>query len=1620
MLGAARADVTPAEPIRLTGYAMRKAPHTGVEQKLWAKALAIGSDREGPAVLITLDNCGIAETTWREVRARLMKSAKLKAANIVIASSHTHSAPATRNWAPNIFVQDLPPDQLAAIDRYTADLIDKLQHVATEALKNRKAGRLSWSQGTATFAKNRRTVVGKSAVFGDNASGPVDHALPVLKAESTDGRLIALVANYACHCTTLGGEFNHVCGDWAGYAQEALERENPGAVALITIGCGADANPAPRGGADGGLAFAKRHGEEIGAEVKRLLGLTFLPLNSRLATAAKEIALPFGPHFTRDQWLARSTNAGIVGYHAKKWLARIERGESVPDTLYYPVTTWSFGDDLALVFLPGEVVVDYALRLKREFDAQRLWVSGYANYVPCYIPSRRILAEGGYEAEESLWYYDRPARLSTNAEDLIVRTVHGLVPKAFLAAPQRGEMTAPKTPQQALGTLRTHANLSVELVASEPLVTSPVAIDWDARGRLWVCEMYDYPSGLNPPADANRKYGEPLKEPAGGFTPGGRIKILTDTDGDGRYDKAAVFLDRIPFPTGVMPWRQGALICAAPNILYAEDTNGDGRADMIRTNVTGFATHNYQARVNGFVWGLDGWLHGSSGLFGGKVKSLQTGKEVNLSGRDFRYQPDTGEIEPVSGISQFGRVRDDFDNWFGNDNSTWLWHYPLPDHYLRRNPHVTYPEPRVLVAGGVAANKLFPASHTLERFNDQQMANIVTSGCGPGIYRDVLLGTNYYGNAFICEPVHNLVHRLVLEPNGVTFGGRRADDELRTEFLSSTDNWFRPVQVRTGPDGALYVVDMYRFVIEHPRWIPPERLKQLDIRAGADMGRIYRVYPRGAKPRPVRDLTRENPAALAKALDTENGPTRDLIQRQILERGLSLSSVPTQRAEWQRLAKARRSTPQQLLDEATGSFDTLSRLSEGHCRHAAVQVQALCLLDQMGDLDSLSEALTSSHPAVRRTGLRLVESQLRSRDEKQYPALRELKQLVFNLANDSDASVRFQAALSLGECNDPRSGEPLARLAQSEDRWLRAAVLSSAASHAFELLERLQAKAGDQAETLRFAQQLMASAARDSASLRKLFAATGNTFDASKPALSLGLLAALLDVVERRNEAAGDYAPALGPFLGAARKLARDGAAPVVDREAAIALLGRPGLPSSRDAAMTASEVEILLGCLEPGVDARLRQAGMARLRRLQVSEAPALMLAGWDARTPSQRAAILGLLVGREEWVGSLLSGVEQGRVSATEISPAERQALMQHKNFTLRTRAGKLFERQSDRATVLKGFDAVSSMTGRAESGGAVFEKNCAQCHAMRGRGHEVGPNLAEFAGKSVQDYVLAIFDPNAGINPNFVAYNVETKDGRSLSGIVRGETASGLTLVQGGGVRETILRGDIKEIRASALSLMPEGLEQAMAPQDVADLIAWLKQGTPARFGSATPEQAAKARAEFVKGGMNGLAQVVASVEALPYASWMGRLPMAYCRQSAGQERLAWRTAVVELSPQVRERNAGGQSVVRFRLPAAMGFISQPQGKFTLKLNGRALLDFDVTLTDRTWEAVDGRARLTYSVLEANSEDGNGVLIIEVASTLVKDSAAAEFEVIGSASNSQRWFGVYVVDGIATARR
>jgi putative membrane-bound dehydrogenase-like protein len=1181
----------------------------------------------------------------------------------------------------------------------------------------------------------------------------------------------AVFASYACHSTTLS--FNFIHADWGGCAQEALEREYPSAIALTALGCGADQNPDPRGTVE----LAVQHGESLAAEAKRLVSGDMKPVTGALACRTKPIELAYDKLPTREEWaqLAASKSANLA-FHARKNLARLERGEALPTHLPYLVQTWSFGDDLAMVFLPGEVTVDYSLRIKREGDPSRLWVNAYSNDVPCYIPSKRILDEGGYEGALAMVYYDRPTKFAPDVEERIIGAVRELLPKTYLEKKSPSPAAAlPKTAPEGLMAMHVKPGLDIELVAAEPLVMDPVAIDWGADGKLWVVEQPDYPNGMD-----------------GNWKPGGRVKFLTANAKGGAYDKATLFLDGLPFPTGITAWRKGVLICAAPDIIYAEDTDGDGRADVVKKLFTGFYTDNYNARINSLTLGLDGWLHGANGLLGGTIRSVLTGQELNISGRDIRLQPETGAIELVSGVTQQGRTRDDWDNWFGCSNSRLAFHFPLPERYVRRNPHVPAPAPSVNIPADSEPNRLNPVSAPAERFNHPESYGTTTSACGLGIYRDTLLGAEYYGNTFTCEPVHNLVRRLRLDPRGATFEAHRPADELTAEFLASEESWSRPVQVRTGPDGALYVVDMVRAVIEHTRWIPADRLAKLDVRAGEKQGRIYRIFPKGAKLRPIQDLRQLATPELVKALETPNGTTRDLVHQLLLERA----------------------------DPAAN--EALIRLAQAS-KEAAVRLQALAILDNLKALtpELLLAALPEQNPSARRVIVRLCEAHLAKSAA--------LGEAILKLVTDPDAAVRYQLALSLGEWDDPRASRGLAELARTGagDEWMRAAIVSSAVRHPLDLLDGAIAGKPDAGRD-ELIGKLIATAAAVSEKpeeLARLLRAIAGQPGA--PAQSWQVIGAthLDQALTRRKLKLTTLldGESLRPIFAAAHGVAANPAAPETARAAAIRLYGRGFNDPARD-------LPQLAAFLKPGSSDAIQKAALEQLTRSGRDEVPALLLADWPQHGPALRTRIINALLSRDAWTERLLDAIANSVVAPADLPVTNRQALAKHANAAIRDRAAKLLTAgtSTNRAAVIAKYATVANLHGDAVKGAEVFQNVCSACHAYIGRGNPVGPDLKAFYNKSVQDFLVAILDPNAAIEPRYAAYQVELRDGRSVLGVISNETATGLTLTQPGGAKEVILRSDIKAIRGFGQSLMPEGLEQALPPQAIADVVAFLKSG------------------------------------------------------------------------------------------------------------------------------------------------------------------------------------------------
>lgn len=947
----------------------------------------------------------------------------------------------------------------------------------------------------------------------------------------------------------------------------------------------------------------------------------------------------------------------------------------------------------------------------------------------------------------------------------------------------------PRSPEESLVAMKPRPGFRVELVAAEPLTMDPIAFDWDDQGRLWVVEMADYPSGID-----------------GQGKPGGRVRFLEDIDGDGKYDKSTLFLTDLSYPTGIHPWGKGVLVTCTPEVFYAEDTDGDGKADIQETWYSGFGAWNPQHRANGFAVDLDGWIHVANGDSSGEIVSEKTSASVNLRGRDLLIRPGDRGIDTETGQSQFGRARDDWGSWFGCNNSVPYYHFVLSDRYLRRNPHVAAKELIWPLLEPKWNPPVHPTSFTRQRYNDQHTFECITSACGLNFYRDDLYGAGFPGDVFVCEPVHNLVMRAKLVEDGVTYTAQRGSDEVRSEFLSSTDAWFRPVTVRTGPDGCLWVADMYRWEIEHPDYIPEENQRATDFRAGEDRGRIYRVVPVHQSPRAIPKLAEKSSAELASALESPSGWLRDRAQL-ILDQRQDKSVAP------------------QLERMASSSDSPLARM------HALC---ALALLDSLKPA-LVQSALLDSHAGVRRQAVRLAERFFAD------PA--GLGESVAALADDVDDHVRLQVASSLGEWKTVESGRTLGRMAiaAGTDEFKQAAVMSSISeSHVAGVMESIRdqvIRSNPPTPELMKKAATLAHRYNSPSALEAMFSAleSGIIGDPT-PTWKLAAVDGFLSGIERDGGSVADYfaraeatvsagSRVLTHLVESARAMAANEEATEEVRLAAIGLLGRGVGKADEDEAT-------LAGLLAPWNSAALQRAAVDALAELKVDDVPQVLLANWGGFGPELRGRVLDLLLGREAWLDVLLSGLESGAVRPADVDAARRQRILEDDEAERVDRAKAVFGRtqESDRAVVLEKFAAAGSLPGNAERGKVFFDELCAKCHKIGDEGFAIGPDLGSITDRTPRALLIAIIDPNRNIESKYVNYVAETYDGTMVTGVITQETGNSLTLASGGEESLTVLRSDLESLTTSGKSLMPEALEEGKTPQDIADLIAYVRGHTP----------------------------------------------------------------------------------------------------------------------------------------------------------------------------------------------
>jgi putative membrane-bound dehydrogenase-like protein len=958
------------------------------------------------------------------------------------------------------------------------------------------------------------------------------------------------------------------------------------------------------------------------------------------------------------------------------------------------------------------------------------------------------------------------------------------------------------TAKDELATFRVPSGLRIELVACEPNVVDPVAIAFDEDGRLFVAEMPGYPNaGV-----------------ATGPIHSGKIKLLDDRDGDGYYETCTTFAEGLRFPTSVMPWKGGLLAAVAPDILFFEDTDGDGRADRHRSLYTGFDLSNIQQLINSLQWGLDNWVYGCAGMMGGTVRSVEHPNmpQVELRGRGVRFDPERpGSLEPTSGGGQFGLAADDWQRWFTNTNSQHLRHIILPDHYLRRNPWLSVRAVTLDIPDHGAACKVHRISPfeawrvertsrraggpDARRFPPTELVpgGYITSACSPVVYNADLFPQAYRGNTFICDPANNLVHRDILVPRGATFVAQRADADH--EFLASTDTWFRPVNLTIGPDGALYVVDFYREVIETPLSLPDDIKKKLNLESRG-RGRIWRIVPEHFH-QPKRPALRQaSTAELVQHLANPNSWWRLNAQRLLVERQ-DKSAVKS-------------------LRELAAAPSPQARA------HALWTLQALHALE----IAQIEQALQDPEPAVREQALRLADDHLAKSTHMQ--------KAVLALANDPSPRVRFQLAFTLGQVPGPDSLKALAKIIRQDvsDPWTQSAVLSSSPQTAHALLHELandnqfsEHATAAYSQLLTSLAALIGARAQDSelASAFRLLAANGVKVPAWQMAILAGLGQGLQNSPRPMSrlweQPPSDLRPTLEQarvlFQQAARK-ATDETSSLEERLAATRLLGYG--PFSIAAAA-------LRRLLAPRNSAEIQLAAIRALAQQERPEVAAMLLASWSSYSPGVRREVVEALFARANRLPPLLKAIEEKRVVAGQLEPYRVERLRSHSNPQVREKARKLLAGQelSDRQRIVDAYRPALKLKGDLARGKVVFKKTCATCHRLENEGTEVGPDLlSALRNKTPETLLLDIFDPSREVDPRYINYIVSTKAGRVFSGMIAAETASSIILRRAENSEDTILRSQIEEIQATAKSLMPENLETQLSKEEVADLISYLR--------------------------------------------------------------------------------------------------------------------------------------------------------------------------------------------------
>ncbi len=946
-------------------------------------------------------------------------------------------------------------------------------------------------------------------------------------------------------------------------------------------------------------------------------------------------------------------------------------------------------------------------------------------------------------------------------------------------------------PQDALKTFRLAPGYKIEQTAAEPLLTDPVAMSFDLDGRLYVIEMRDY--------------SEEDKAMLG------QVRLLDDTDGDGKFEKSTVFVDKLSWPTAVICYDGGIFVGAAPHLYYFKDTDGDDKADIKKIVFTGFGRRNVQGMINSFRWGLDNRIHGATSTNGGKIRRPEQpeSEAVEYRGRDFSFNPNTLDIRPESGGAQHGMSFDDWGRKFVCSNSDHLQMVTYDDKYAARNPYLRSPSSRLSIADDGGQAPVFRISpvepwrivRTRLRASKQvkgvvegggRPAGYFTGSTGAVIYRGDAYPADSKGLAFSGDVGSNLVHRKRLISNGVLFTGTRIDKN--SEFVRSTDIWFRPVQYANAPDGTLHILDMYREVIEHPWSLPPMIKKHLDLNSGRDRGRLYRVLPENFKQRPAPQMSKMSSAELVTLLKHPNSWHRETASRVLYERQ-DHSVLP------------------QLI-QATKVKEPLGRL------HAMYALAGMKLLTAQ----IVAERLQDDHPMMRVHALKLSE---------QFPDDSTIRSELTELVHDDSLLVKYQLAFTLGEFPVAVRAPLLLELLKSEsqDSWVRFAILSSVDQELGQLLNSLAederflkqahstslingmieilARRGHQNDLAQMIRLLTSKNALTEPAKQKMFQFYLTNLSGSKGSLDKNI-----------SGQSDQLKKMLSDLMAKSRQQARDRS---VNQQQRISAIQTLSVAPQKD------DQELLFSLLDNQESPEIQTAALETLSSIPDCKLDSILIEQWASLSPHLRRESQEILLSKPAWAISFLTAASEGEIPKSDLNGIRLKLLQSSNNETVKKLANQILAQinKTPRASIVKKYAPAIQKQGNVERGRKIFIKSCAACHKLEGKGEEIGPNLATFKNRGKEAILINVLDPSREVTPDYLSYLIITTQGRSHTGILAAQNATTVTLKRAEGKTSVVSRIDIEEMRSSGLSLMPEGLEKEIDVEAMADLLTYLMQ-------------------------------------------------------------------------------------------------------------------------------------------------------------------------------------------------